>query len=122
MRNQPVGQYHNRRVPLAAELWFSRWVDSEHWQYFPEKSTNPENFFATRLFADGYAIMAQDEFWNWKFVADFWRSHTAFREKLQILHFISIAKGSETFRTCLGLVSLESSWSNLVSGVSELSR
>jgi hypothetical protein len=64
-------------------------------------------------------------FWNYaagsllesKFVADFWRSNAVFREKMQILNFVSITKKSQTLRTGLRLVSLESSWSNLVSVV-----
>jgi hypothetical protein len=44
-------------VPFAEKLRFSRWVGTENWRYFPEKSTNPENFFTMRLFDDGSEIM-----------------------------------------------------------------
>jgi hypothetical protein len=58
-------------VPFAEKLRFSRWVGMENWRYFPEKSTNPENFFTIRLFDDGSAIMPQEVCLNRKFVADF---------------------------------------------------
>jgi hypothetical protein len=44
IENQMVGQYRELRVLLVEKSKFSHWVGSENWRYFPEKSTNIENF------------------------------------------------------------------------------
>jgi hypothetical protein len=46
-------------------------VGTGNWRYFPEKSTNPENFFTITLFDDGVEIMLLEVCTNQKFEADF---------------------------------------------------
>jgi hypothetical protein len=57
-------------VPFVEKFRLPRWVGTENWRYFSEKSTNPDNFFTVRLFEDSSAILAQDVCLNRKFVAD----------------------------------------------------
>jgi hypothetical protein len=68
-------------VLFAEKFRFSRWVGSENWRYFPEKSTNPENFLSLRLFDDCSEFVLQKVCLNQNFLAGFSCSNAVFREK-----------------------------------------